>query len=117
MNMLHWLCGSCRAEYRDRILRFDVDKKDLRRTLRGLRSYSRLPLWKRLYLAPLYAASNLAAGGLLGKSIRMYEKWAYVDVAESSDDAPYYVPFPKELSPRHRKIWAYAYVNGLLRFS
>ena len=117
MNMLHWLCGSCRAEYRDRILRFDVDKKDLRRTLRGLRSYSRLPLWKRLYLAPLYAASNLAAGGLLGKSIRMYEKWAYVDVSESSDDFPYYVPFPETLSPRHRKIWAYAYVNGLLRFS
>lgn len=54
---------------------------------------------------------------MLGKSIRMYEKWAYVDVAEKADDFPYFIPFPETLSPRHRKIWAYVYVNGLLRFS
>lgn len=115
--MNHWLCTSCRADHRDSILRFDVSDKDLRRSLRGLRSYSRLPLRKKIFCAPIYALSDMTAGWLLGKSIRMYEKWAYVDVSVRADDAPYYVPFPVDLLPRHRKIWAYAYVNGLLRYN
>lgn len=111
----HWLCASCRASYRDAILRFDVSEKDLRRALRAMLKYDRLPLWKRLYLAPLYAISDLLAGWMLGKSLRMCGWCAYVDVAEDSDAAPFYVPFPDTLSPRHHRVWSYMYVNGLLR--
>lgn len=115
--MNHWLCGSCRATHRDSILRFNVTDKDLRRALRGLLTYHRLSLWKKLYCAPIYAVSDKLAGWMLGKSLRMCEEFAYVDVAEGRDAAPYYVPFPDTLSPRHRRIWAYAYVNGLLRYN
>ena len=115
--MNHWLCGSCRADHRDMIVRYEVSDKDLRRALRGLLTYSRLPLRKKLYCAPIYAICDKVAGWLLGKSLRMSEDCAYVDVAEGRDSSPYYVPFPDTLSPRHRKIWAFAYVNGLLRYN
>jgi hypothetical protein len=115
--MNHWLCASCRATHRDSILRFDVDEKDLRRVLRALLTYHRLPMWKKIYAAPIYAIADRLAGWMLGKSLRMSEDCAYVDVAEGRDSSPYYVPFPDTLSPRHRKIWAYTYVNGLLRYN
>lgn len=115
--MNHWLCGSCRAYHRDMIVRYNLTDKDLRRALRAMLKYERLPLWRKLFSGPLYAICNTLAGWMLGKSLRMSEDCAYVDVAEGRDSAPFYVPFPDTLSPRHRKIWAYTYVNGLLRYN
>ena len=115
--MEHWLCASCRATHRDSILRFDVTEKDLRRVLRALLTYHRLPMWKKIYAAPIYAIADRLAGWMLGKSLRIGPKWAFVDVAEDDDAAPYYVPFPDTLLRRHHRIWAYAYVNGLLRYN
>lgn len=115
--MEHWLCGSCRADHRDMIVRYNLTDKDLRRALRAMPTYHRLPMWKKIYSAPMYAIADRLAGWMLGKSLRIGPKWAFVDVAEDNDAAPYYVPFPDTLSPRHRKIWAYIYVNGLLRYN
>ena len=80
--MEHWLCGSCRADHRDMIVRYNLTDKDLRRALRAMLKYERLPLWRKLYSGPLYAICNTLAGWMLGKSLRMSEDCAYVDVAE-----------------------------------